>query len=1211
MNKFFIVLLFLITPLVNWGQGFQEVTFPSLPMLKNSALLSIDLDADGQQDIVVAGEDENGSHHLSAFRYNEGAWENWSNGLSAVQSPKLFTADFNNDGKSDLVVCGVDADGNGVVKLFKHDGNGNWSDETSGLPQLKNAAVYYEDLRAEGEKGLLITGENDSENVLQYFIYDPIEKTWFEKELELPAITSAEIVVFDANLDGYLDVFLGGEHEFGGNTSQLFLNEGNGNWSPASTSFALLNALKVKTIDANSDGRMDVILTGFGNGGVSIATLYLNLASGWSAQTWDLPQIGGGDIVVTDLNGDNKEDIILSGIATDGTKQIKVLYNDDTKFIDSGIGLTAISGGDLLFTDWNNDGKLDLICTGESYFGTQTITYNNQHLEEQTALSAPTNLNAITDLNTVSLTWDNAADTRGSVIALGTSSGVYDLLWPITTNNNGRQNFSNLEFSNSKKINALAEGQYHWKVITAGVNKQLSSYSNESVFTICDKPDLGEDISVCSGIPFTLTEGSATDRVTWSLLDGTVIGSNTQLETSFTTTSSIVVAVEKEIGCIVKDTITVNILSLPEINTQDQEICYLEQTQLQIPGDWQQVNWYEEGIEEPIKEDEWFLVVDVLETKTYVAEIINNNGCVGYDTVIVEMLPLPEFDLGLDLSICEGDEFSLEIETISDVTSIEWYTEFTGILPDQTSLTYSNTVFNDEKIWAIITNAKGCVYSDTIRIQKMELPTFNLGGDKAICFKEEYSFHIGSENDNVEWFSKKLGTLIQGNAYTHIALENDSLWCKVTNDKGCSWADTIAINVLELPQINLPETIEICYQEQGDLTVEGDWKEINWYLLNGEKLSEQPNPTYTFTANNNQEIVAEVYSWEGCVAYDTTAIEVIALPIAKAGEDHSICTSGEVVIGENTETNYTYSWYPTEGLNDPYTSQPLASPQTTTVYYLTVTSAKGCVSLLDSVNVSVDEFYAVNAGDDQEICIGEGVELGGYPLIEGEGNDYTFLWQPFIGLDDDKIAHPFATPTTTQEYIVTASLGDCISYQDTVIVKVNPLPEITISEDVAIGYKGEITLSASGGEYYLWYPDYNIDRPNIATPTVHPEVTTTYTVEVMTAKGCTATEEVTVYVGNEVFVPNLFTPNNDGNNDTFLVYGKGIKTLSIKVTDQKGTVVYFSNTKEEIMEKGWNGTNGTVVLPNGTYYWKLQGEYEDGSKVSFKGGNTGTINLLR
>ncbi|OHX67492.1 FG-GAP-like repeat-containing protein [Flammeovirga pacifica] len=1210
--KLFFYLLTITTLSFNqvMGQGFEEKFFPNLPLVKNSDLISVDLNNDGQQDIIIAGEDASGSWLLQALQFDGSQWVNRSNGLTAVHHPKLNSFDIDKDGLFDLLVCGQDGLGNGIVTVYKNLGNGNWSDITNNLPQLSQSNGLFGDFLMNGNNGLLLTGLENGTAVTTYFTYQQGDN-WVENQINLPAAYNAEMLAFDADGNGTLDIFIGGNNSFGGLLSQIYLNNGKGNWTPASTSFATLTSQNVKLADINRDGRLDIIQNGFGSGGLSITKLFLNLASGWVETNWDIPQIAGGDLTFSDFNANTYQDITITGVDNDGNKQTYILFNDGTKFVDSSIALSDISAGKILVTDWDNDQNLDLILTGETYVGIKSIPYNNIQNEIQPIVNSPSNLQSVTTQNNVEISWDNVDTAIGYDILLGTSSGNYDLYQGNVNSLSKKIRFQPYTYVNRLNLFELQEGKYFLKVIASGSNHQISSPSDEHEFTICDKPDLGEDITVCSGVDFSLSEGTVNDVVVWSTLDGNQLGQGKSLTISLLATTDIEVAITKPLGCTVKDTIRVNILELPIVDIEDQQLCFNSTTQLTVTGDWQKVRWFEKGIEAPIEEDNWFIIIDVIETKEYVAEITNHEGCISYDTTKVEMITLPEFTLGEDIEICEGNSVMIEIENLNVFETIEWYSNFSGKLENDNQLTYQQNIFSDETFWVKVTSLEGCEFSDTINVNKLALPEFSLGGDISICENEVVNFNIGEASDKIEWYLKSTGKVSDNNEYTMTVTEDDSLWCVRTNALGCVWSDTIYVEKLKLPEFDFPEKVEVCFQNEVTLNVDGDWKSTLWFDIHGKPLTEESSKNYTFTVTDNAQVIVKVTSWQDCITFDTVDVEMIPLPIAKAGEDKSICTSQSVKIGANTNSAYTYLWIPSNGLSNENIAQPIANPKSTTTYYLKVTDTKGCMSVLDSMTVFVNEFYSVNAGIDQEICKGEGVELGGYPIVEGGENNYTFSWYPAEGIDDPNVSHPMVFPDKTTEYIVTASLGDCISHQDTVKITVRDLPTITISEDVAIGYKGETTLEAKGGKYYLWMPDYNIDQPNIATPTVNPEVTTTYTVRVMSEFGCSSTKSVTVHVGNEIFIPNLFTPNQDGKNDLFLVYGKGVKSISIKVTDQQGALVYSSDNVNDIMSVGWDGKMGSKELPSGTYFWKINGIYEDGSEIRFKGNNTGTINLLR
>jgi gliding motility-associated-like protein len=101
----------------------------------------------------------------------------------------------------------------------------------------------------------------------------------------------------------------------------------------------------------------------------------------------------------------------------------------------------------------------------------------------------------------------------------------------------------------------------------------------------------------------------------------------------------------------------------------------------------------------------------------------------------------------------------------------------------------------------------------------------------------------------------------------------------------------------------------------------------------------------------------------------------------------------------------------------------------------------------------------------------------------------------------------------------------------------------------------------------------------------------------------------------EVFVPSMFTPNNDQKNDRFQVFGNQVESLTIKVYSRSGMLVYESNNKDELMgsnefgvktgetqNNGWDGTYQQRPVPKGNYVWYLRGRYKNGVEIK-KSGN--------
>ncbi len=189
--------------------------------------------------------------------------------------------------------------------------------------------------------------------------------------------------------------------------------------------------------------------------------------------------------------------------------------------------------------------------------------------------------------------------------------------------------------------------------------------------------------------------------------------------------------------------------------------------------------------------------------------------------------------------------------------------------------------------------------------------------------------------------------------------------------------------------------------------------------------------------------------------------------------------------------------------------------------------------------------------------------------------------------------------------------GDCPSDTAYVTVTVNELPETTISKDLTIGAGETTLLVATGGVTYAWFPTEGLSRSDIANPVASPTVTTTYEVTVTNELGCSRVDTVTVSVDNRVFIPNLFSPNGDGQNETFKVYGAGIDRLELQVFDRPGNRLFYSTNVTEIMEIGWDGTLRGAPLPSGSYRWMIRGQFYDGKAVTFGGRQVGKVSLVR
>jgi gliding motility-associated-like protein len=330
------------------------------------------------------------------------------------------------------------------------------------------------------------------------------------------------------------------------------------------------------------------------------------------------------------------------------------------------------------------------------------------------------------------------------------------------------------------------------------------------------------------------------------------------------------------------------------------------------------------------------------------------------------------------------------------------------------------------------------------------------------------------------------------------------------------------------------------------------------------------------------------------------------LPSAIAGEDEVICEGAAVTIGGVAQPGYDYHWTPSDLLSDSESSSTLASPNEDTQYTLTVTDQNGCQDQ-DTVTVYLNKPTTLNIGGDHEICLGDSVQLGGNPTASGSNLPYAFSWSPSSTLDEKSGSNPWASPLQTTIYTLITRAGSCVIDTSSLTVTVHELPVIDAGIDRTIGFEEGIQLSPTGAEEYTWYPQEFFEDDNSPTPFIYPNRTREYWVVGQDHNGCSGIDTLKVTLKSELFIPTLFTPNGDGENDVFYVHGFGIAEITLQVFDRWGRLLFETNDPEQ----GWDGTINGSPAEEGEYLWVIQGAFYDGDELTYQGKNGGIVKLVK
>ncbi|MCK6639408.1 MAG: T9SS type A sorting domain-containing protein [Bacteroidia bacterium] len=395
-------------------------------------------------------------------------------------------------------------------------------------------------------------------------------------------------------------------------------------------------------------------------------------------------------------------------------------------------------------------------------------------------------------------------------------------------------------------------------------------------------------------------------------------------------------------------------------------------------------------------------------------------------------------------------------------------------------------------------------------------PSVNLGPDSVVC--GSMVLNSGTLADTYLWSTGQTSSSIT-------VTTSGTYWVQATNSIG-SDTDTIVVTVNPVPIVSTSGNASICAGDTAVISATSAGSSFVWIpgaSLNNPTVSTvhafpSATTTYTVTATSN-----------GCSATATVQITVNSLPVAYAGIDQAVCIGSPAIIG--SASSGTCSWSPATGLNSTTLCQPTATPNTNTTYVLTVTSTAGCTRR-DTVSVFLYSLPTAVAGIDDTIC------PGGQTTLNGSGG-VNCSWFPGAGLSATNICSPVATPTTTTNYILTATDANGCTDRDTVAVVVTSPPALSAccSQSLCLGDTVQLTATSPFSPI-TWTPSVSLSSPTGSTVQAFPSVTTNYSVTVTDPSGCTQTNTILVTV-NSLPIANAGSDINLCTGSSVMLNGTG------------------------------------------------------------------------
>lgn len=385
-----------------------------------------------------------------------------------------------------------------------------------------------------------------------------------------------------------------------------------------------------------------------------------------------------------------------------------------------------------------------------------------------------------------------------------------------------------------------------------------------------------------------------------------------------------------------------------------------------------------------------------------------------------------------------------------------------------------------------------------------------------------------------------------------------------------------------------------------------------WDLGDGTTSAAPQPPAHVYPAAGHYEVKLVIADNSGCQSDTLKAPFIVgAYPVVDFGPD-PLCLGSSMEMNDLTTITvgalqkWEWNWGDGTTATGAKPTAPYTTPGPRQIQ-LKVTSEQGCASSFGK-SILVSNTPQIN-GTGENVCLGTATPFHGInatpsvPIRQWHwemGNDTTLLQQNPV--------YQYADTGYYPARLYAVSVDGCQS----------PVADVPVTVTAVYAQAGADTIVANGQPLqlqsqwgddrlqYNWSPATGLNNPYIPNPVAVLHKDQTYRLTLTSPEGCRDEDiiHVKVYEGPEFYVPNAFTPNNDGRNDVFHVIAAGVPKLDFFcIWNRWGQEVYRSAD----LPGGWDGSWQGKPAPSGTYVWMVQGVDYTGRRFSRKG----TVTLIR
>lgn len=556
---------------------------------------------------------------------------------------------------------------------------------------------------------------------------------------------------------------------------------------------------------------------------------------------------------------------------------------------------------------------------------------------------------------------------------------------------------------------------------------------------------------------------------------------------------------------------------------------------------------------------------------TYTAVVSDTNSCI--DSVIVTITEPPMLDLILDSKTdpsCFGFADGNIYVNASGGNGTFSYSWLPAVSTADSALSLTSGVYD-----ITVSDTNSCTQTITVTLMDPSLLTIDATANPGSICRNLSTTLNAVVTGGTAGYSYLWDNMSTSDSQTVQPLTTTTYTVAVADTNNCIAIDSIEVIVFQPAVIQLGNDTAICQGNNVLLNAGTGYSSYEWQ--NGS-----PAQTQDVISSDTYHVTA--IDANGCVVKDTIVITVNPLPIPGLQDTVKICPDISATLSA-TPGYPSYLWNTGDTITD-------ITVNTYGYYKVIIQDLNGCINSdstwlivfpVPQISFTMGPLSGCSPIDlnTQNNTISNGSSIQNWDWMIGT-TSYN-MFEPNPTLTDSGYYDVFIQATTTDNCVVDSLLEDYVHvYPMPLPVITAPVTEYELTDDEIVIYN--LSTIASSYEWSLFNQWISQDS-NLVYP-----VTDTgqfvFQLLAMNQYGCKDSTDITITVNPSfaIYFPNAFTPNENGNNDTFGPKGYGIHEFEMMIYDRWGVLVYQTND----ITKGWDGTYKGQPAMRDVYVYKCK-----------------------